>query len=118
MSDIQRKGGSARFSQIVVHNGTVYLAGQVSQLTGADIREQAKDVFTKIDSLLAKADSNKGRLLSATIWLVDMQDYDQLNQEWDAWLAGHGTPVRACVAADLAKPHYRVEVQVTAAMCG
>lgn len=70
--DIRRIGASARFSQIVIHDRTVYLAGQVSQLTDGDVAAQAFDIFSKIESLLAEAGSDKNRMLSAQIWLADM----------------------------------------------
>lgn len=114
-SSIKRIGTTARFSQVVIHHDTAYLAGQVSQLTEGDITAQARDVFGKIDALLASIASDKGQLLSAQIWLADMTDYDAMNQAWDAWLAGVETPVRVCVEAPMAKKHYRIEVQVIAA---
>lgn len=114
-NSIQRIGGTQRFSQIVIHNGTVYLAGQVSQLADGDISVQSQDVFAKIDALLAQAGTDKGRLLSAQVWLADMVDYEGMNQAWDAWLARGGAPVRVCVESPMAKKHYRIEVQVTAA---
>lgn len=113
---IQRIGGSQRFSQIVIHNHTVYLAGQVSQLVEGDITAQSEDVFAKIDALLAQAGSDKNHVLSAQIWLADMGDYDGMNAAWDAWLSGVGAPVRACVESPMAKKHYRVEIMVIAAM--
>jgi enamine deaminase RidA (YjgF/YER057c/UK114 family) len=77
---IQRIGTTKRFSQAVIHDNTAYLAGQVSQLTEGDITAQSQDVFDKIDTLLAKAGTDKGQLLSAQIWLADMADYDGTNQ--------------------------------------
>jgi enamine deaminase RidA (YjgF/YER057c/UK114 family) len=53
--------------------------------------------------------------LSATIWLADMRDYDAMNAVWDAWVSPGNTPVRACVEARLAAPHWRVEIAVIAA---
>ncbi|WP_247256944.1 RidA family protein [Pseudomonas moorei] len=113
---IQRIGTTKRFSQAVIHNNTAYLAGQVSQLTEGDITAQSQDVFDKIDTLLTKAGTDKGQLLSAQIWLADMADYDGMNQVWDAWLADAQAPVRVCVESPMAKKHYRIEVQVIAAL--
>lgn len=112
---IQRIGGSPRFSAIVIHNETVYLAGQVSQLTEGDITAQSEDVFAKIDALLEQAGSGKSHVLSAQIWLADMNDYDAMNTAWDAWVNGVGAPVRACVESPMAKKHYKIEVMVIAA---
>ncbi|NBF02524.1 RidA family protein [Pseudomonas sp. Fl5BN2] len=114
-SSIQRIGTTPRFSEAVIHNQTVYLAGQVSQLVEGDIRAQTDDVLQQIDTLLAKAGTDRSHLLSAQIWLKDMADYAAMNQLWDAWLANVKAPVRACVQAPMAKPHYRIEVLVIAA---
>ncbi len=115
MSDIQRIGGSRRFSAITIHNGTVYLAGQVSQLTEGGIAEQSTDVFSKVDALLAEAGTDKSRVLSVQIWLKSMADYAGLNDVWDSWIDSGNPPVRVCVEAPMAKPSYLIEVLVLAA---
>lgn len=114
-SSIQRIGTTPRFSEAVIHQGTVYLAGQVSQLIDADISAQAHDVLRKIDELLTRAGTDNSQLLSAQIWLKDMADYPAMNAIWDAWLEQVKAPVRVCVEAPMAKPHYRIEVLVIAA---
>lgn len=115
MSDIQRIGGSSRFSAITIHNQTVYLAGQVSQLTEGGIAEQSTDVFAKVDSLLAEAGTEKSRVLSVQIWLKTMADYTGMNEVWDNWIDAENPPVRVCVEAPMAKPGYLIEVLVVAA---
>lgn len=115
MSDIQRIGDSSRFSAITIHNGTVYLAGQVSQLTDGGIADQSADVFAKVDALLAEAGTEKSRVLSVQIWLKTMADYAGMNEIWDKWIDSGNPPVRVCVEAPMAKPHYLIEVLVVAA---
>jgi enamine deaminase RidA (YjgF/YER057c/UK114 family) len=115
MSMINKQGCSRRLSQTAIHNGTVYLSGQTSQLD-AGIAEQANDVFQKIDRLLSDAGTNRTRLLWAQIWLTDMDDFDAMNLEWETWLKDTEPPVRACVHSVLAKPGYKIEVQVIAAV--
>jgi len=115
MQGITKTGSNARLSQVAVHNGTVYLSGQTSQITGG-VQEQAVDIFAKIDQLLLGAGSDRSKLLWAQIWLIDMGDFDAMNQVWEQWLEGTQPPVRACVHSLLAKPGYRIEVQVIAAL--
>ncbi|RUV19530.1 RidA family protein, partial [Mesorhizobium sp. M5C.F.Ca.IN.020.32.2.1] len=69
----------------------------------------------KIDAYLAKAGSDKSRILSATVWLRDIADFDKMNAAWDAWIDKSAMPVRATVEARLAGDGYRVEIMVTAA---
>ena len=111
---IQRHGSTCRYSDSVVHNGTVYLVEVPSNLD-ADITGQTENLLASIECLLAQAGSNKSRLLMATIYLADMADYSAMNAVWDAWLPEGSAPARACVQARLANPEFRVEIVLTAA---
>lgn len=114
MEYITKTGSNSRLSQVATYNGTVYLSGQTSQVNGS-LRDQAKDIFSKIDQLLLSAGSDRTKLLWAQIWLTDMNDFDAMNQVWEEWLVGMEPPVRACVHSVLAKPGYKIEIQVIAA---
>jgi enamine deaminase RidA (YjgF/YER057c/UK114 family) len=108
-----------RLSQAVVHNGMVYLAGQVAdKAAGASIREQTMEILRGIDKLLAAAGTDKSRLLSATIYLADISSYAEMNEVWDPWVAPGNAPARACVEARLAAPKYTVEISAIAALPG
>ena len=111
---IQRHGSTCRYSDSVVHNGTVYLVEVPSNLD-ADITGQTENLLASIERLLAQAGSDKSRLLMATIYLADMADYSAMNAVWDAWLPEGSAPARACVQASLANPGFRVEIVLTAA---
>ena len=111
---IKRLHVGPRMSQVVIHNDTVYLAGQVG--SGATVAEQTKDILAQIDALLAEAGTDKTRLLSATIWLTDMATFAEMNGVWDAWVAPNATPARATVTSSkLAAAKYLVEIAVIAA---
>ena len=112
--NIQRHGTTRRYSDSVVHNGTVYLVEVPANLDG-DITAQTENMLAGVERLLAQAGSDKTRLLMATIYLSDMADYDAMNAVWDAWVPAGCAPTRACVQARLAKPEYRVEIALTAA---
>lgn len=114
MADIERHHTNQRMSQIVKHNGTIYLAGQVGT-AGASVARQTQDCLDSIDKLLAEAGSDKTRILQAIIWLADMADFAEMNQVWDAWVPEGHAPARACGEAKLAHPDYTVEIIVTVA---
>jgi enamine deaminase RidA (YjgF/YER057c/UK114 family) len=82
---------------------------------GTTIEAQASEVLASIDKLLAEAGSSKSRILMAQIYLADMADFAGLNAVWDKWVAP-SPPARATVAAKLAKPEWKVEIVVTAAL--
>jgi enamine deaminase RidA (YjgF/YER057c/UK114 family) len=112
---IQRFHVGPRLSEMAVHNGTIYLAGQVADDTSQDISGQTRQILASIDKLLAEAGSDKTRILSTTIYIADMADFPGMNAVWDAWVVQGATPPRATVEAKLAKPVYKVEMQVIAA---
>ncbi|RDW12764.1 RidA family protein [Paracoccus thiocyanatus] len=114
MSDITRIATGPRMSQAVIHNGTVYLAGQVGK-PGDPVAEQTREVLAQIDRLLAECGSDKTRILSAQVWLADMGDFAQMNAVWDGWVAPGHAPARATGESALATPDYKVEIIVTAA---
>ena len=113
---LQRFDVGARLSEMAVYNGTVYLAGQVPADQTSDIETQARQVLDAIDKLLARAGTDKSKILMAQIFLVDLADFPGLNAVWDAWVVPGHTPPRATVQANLARPGWRLEVVVTAAV--
>jgi enamine deaminase RidA (YjgF/YER057c/UK114 family) len=113
---IQRFETGPRMSQVVIHGDTVYLAGVVAnKLAGESVTKQTQEVLSIIDSHLAKAGSEKSKLLTATIYLTDMKNFAEMNAVWDGWVSAGNTPARATVEAGLAAPRYSVEIMVTAA---
>jgi enamine deaminase RidA (YjgF/YER057c/UK114 family) len=113
---IQRFDVGPRMSQAVVHGDTVYLAGVVAKMTaGESVAKQTQEVLSIIDVHLAKAGSDKSKLLTATIYLTDMKTFAEMNAAWDGWVSAGNTPARATVEAKLAAPQYNVEIMVTAA---
>ncbi|MEJ2803880.1 RidA family protein [Comamonadaceae bacterium PP-2] len=117
MSEFQRLHVGPRLSELSVHNGVVYLAGQVPDDVTEDIKGQTRQVLGMIDRLLAEVDSDKSRLLMVQIFLRDIQDIGAMNEVWDAWIGevpGHAPP-RATVESRLANAQYRIEIVATAA---
>ena len=113
---IDRIEVSKRLSEAVVHNDTVYLCGQVADELKADIRSQTREVLANIDKMLARAATDKSRLLSATVYLKSIADYKAMNELWDAWTAPGAAPARTCIGGvALFSPDALVEITVTAA---
>lgn len=113
---IQRFETGPRMSQVVVHGNTVYLAGVVAhKAAGESVTKQTQEVLSIIDSHLAKAGSDKSKLLTATIYITDMKNFAEMNAVWDGWVSAGNTPARATVEAKLAASQYGVEIMVIAA---
>ena len=113
---IQRHNVGKRLSEIVVHNGVAYLAGEVPDDTSKDVTGQTAEVLAKIDKLLAQVGSDKTRILSAQIFLPDMKDFAGMNAAWEAWIPAGQTPARATIEAKLANPALKVEIMCIAAI--
>jgi enamine deaminase RidA (YjgF/YER057c/UK114 family) len=112
---INRVNTNSRMSQVVIHGDTVYLAGQVADDATADVKEQTRQVLSKVEKLLSDAGSDTSKMLSATIWLTDIGDFAAMNEIWDGWVPANAAPARACVEAALAFEGLKVEVGVIAA---
>lgn len=113
---IQRHNVGKRLSEIVVHNGTVYLAGEVPDDTSKDITGQTREVLAKIDRLLAQVGSDRTKILSAQVFIADMGEFAGMNAAWDAWVAPGNAPARATIEAKLANPAYKVEIMCVATL--
>jgi enamine deaminase RidA (YjgF/YER057c/UK114 family) len=105
-----------RLSEMAVHNRTVYLAGQVPDDATQDIRGQTRQVLAMVDKLLAEAHTDNAHILMAQIFLADLADFDGMNEVWDDWIPPGDAPPRATVQARLARPEWKVEIVVTAAL--
>jgi enamine deaminase RidA (YjgF/YER057c/UK114 family) len=112
---IERFDVGARMSEMAVHGDRVFLAGQIAEDGTQDIGGQTRQVLAAIDKLLARAGSDKSKLLMCQIYLADIADFPGMNTVWDQWVVPGHTPPRATVQAKLAKPEWRVEIVVTAA---
>ena len=97
---IERQETKQRMSRIVKHNGTIYLCGQVCADATKDITEQTQTMLDKVEALLEQAGSDKEHMLSATIYLKDMKDFQEMNAVWDAWVPEGYAPASACVTGD------------------
>ena len=113
---MERLHVGTRMSQAVIHNNTVYFAGQVGE-PGDSVADQTRQILRKIDGLLVESGSSKSQLLSVSIWLSSISYFDEMNGVWDSWIDGWQAPARATCEARLSSPDYKVEFIVTAA-CG
>lgn len=112
---IQRYEPGKRMSRVVTHNGVAYLAGLTADDLSLDIEGQIGEVLAKADARLTSAGTNRSRLLTATIWLGDIQDFDAMNCVWESWIDPENPPARATAECRLADPDILVEIILTAA---
>lgn len=116
MNQISRIETNQRMSRVVSYNGMVFIGGLTADDASQDIQGQTRQVLKKIEDYLAKAGTDKTRMLSAQIWLKDIEaDFAGMNEVWDAWAPEGAAPTRATGQSKLARSNLLVEIIVTAA---
>ena len=116
MANITKLDSNDTLSEIAIHNGVVYLAGQVPNDDSLDIKGQSREVFANIDAALAKAGSDKSKILSAQVFITDLANFGAFNSEWNQWVKDITPPARATVEAKLVNPNWLIEIMVIAAI--
>jgi enamine deaminase RidA (YjgF/YER057c/UK114 family) len=112
---IERIDSGSRMSQAAVVGNLVFTAGRVAQANaGRDVGAQTREILEGIEALLAKAGTDKSRIVSVNIWLAAISDFDAMNAVYDAWVDKANPPVRACVEARLAGSEFAVEIAAIA----
>ncbi len=106
-----------RLSHVLVHNGIAYVTGQVPADRSQDVAGQTEQVLARIDELLAKAGTDKSKILFAQVWLKHVvSDFAAMNKAWEGWIPETALPARATVEANLAAENILVEIAVQAAV--
>lgn len=109
------------YSPGVVHNGVVYVSGQipVDPFTGrvetGPISAQTELAMANVERVLNAAGSSLGQLLSVTIYVSDMDLWDEVNAVYKRIMGDH-KPSRAIVPVK--ELHYgcAIEIQAIAAV--
>ena len=101
-------------SRAVVYNGVVH-AVAVSPDKTPSVYDQTRLALAAIERTLAEAGTDKNRILTATVFLVDMGRKAEVNRAWDEWVAHDAAPMRACIGATL-EGEDLVEIVVQAAV--
>ena len=101
-------------SRAVVHNGLVLTVAVTPDPAPAGLYAQTVNALKRINESLTMAGSDKSRILSAIVYVADINQTEEMNRAWDEWADRANPPMRACLGVDLEPPHL-VEIVVTAA---
>ena len=93
-------GNAVGRSESVEHNGMVYTAVIAPDLS-SDLRSQTEQALAQLDSNLAEAGTDKTRLISATIYVTEIEKKAIVNEVWNSWIGPDNWPQRACVEVKL-----------------
>ncbi|MBI1765056.1 MAG: RidA family protein [Acidobacteria bacterium] len=109
------------YSQAIVHNGLVYVAGQLpikpgsTEKTVGPIEEQAEQCLTNMREILRAAGSDMNRLLKVTIYISDIALWGKVNEVYTRMLGAH-RPARAIVPCKELHYGFQVEIEAIAAL--
>jgi enamine deaminase RidA (YjgF/YER057c/UK114 family) len=113
---IERFHENELMSKYVIHNGTIYMSGQVADDPKQDFEGQVSQILATLDKQFAEIGIDRTHLLSVMVWIDDYKKWPRLNVIWKKWVPQGQKPVRSCVEAKLAFPEYQVEIAVVAAL--
>jgi enamine deaminase RidA (YjgF/YER057c/UK114 family) len=111
---IERIRPEPRMSDIVIHNNTIYYTA-VPENLDTNAKDQTAETLAIIDAALTEAGSDKSKILDATLFLVNKEDFPAMNEAWDAWVSPGNAPVRCTVQANLMNSKYKIEIKIIAA---
>ena len=115
---ITRREKTPIMHRSIEFNGVVYLGGVIADAAkDLGMREQMLQVCSKLDKILAASGSDKSRLLSASLFITDMNNKAEMNEVWTSWLNAETLPARATIGVSDLGDNILVEVVVTAAKC-
>ena len=100
-------------SRAVIHNGLICMSGIVAGDKTVGMKEQTADVLAKIDGILAQAGSDKTKIMSAVVYVSDMDLKGEMNEAWMEWMGSDNPPARACIGVTLT-PNTYVEIMCQA----
>lgn len=111
---------AGHYSQAVVHNGTVYVAGQLAIVPGqqehkvGSVGEQTEQTLRNVQAILQAADSDLDRVLQMTIYISDIALWSEVNAAYVKVMGSH-KPARAVVPVKELHYGYQIEIQAVAA---
>lgn len=113
--EIKRLRPTPRWSDATVFNGIAHFV-EVAADTEQDMTNQTAQILAQAETTLADIGSDKSQLLSATIYLTNVDNTAVFNSLWEAWLPAGCAPSRACLKVELLDPKMLVEIAFVAAI--
>lgn len=112
---------AGHYSQAVVYNGTVYVAGQlaIDPRTGekklGPIAEQTEQTLRNVEAILRAAGSDLSLVLKMTVYIADISLWASVNEVYARILGAH-RPARAIVPTKELHHGFLIEIDAVAAV--
>jgi reactive intermediate/imine deaminase len=111
---------AGHYSQAVVHNGFVFVAGQLGGdparpgVVPPTIEEQTENALKNVSAILAAAGSSLDRVVQMTVYVSDIALWSQVNATY-AKIMGSHKPARAIVPVSPLHHGFLIEIAAIAA---
>lgn len=108
-------------SQATVHDGTVYVSGQVGidpetgELVEGGVEAEARQALENVEAILDAAGSSLDDVVKATVFLNDVDDFETVNRVYGEFVP-EPYPARSAVEVGDLAASFAVEIEVTAAL--
>jgi len=100
----------------VKYGGFVFVGGLIASDLTLDMKGQTAEICQKIDQVLAEQGTDKARLLSATIFVTDLNQRPMMNEAWAEWLTSADLPARATIGVADLGANVLIEITAVAAV--
>jgi 2-iminobutanoate/2-iminopropanoate deaminase len=110
------------YNQAVKTGGLVFTSGQIpldivtGEVCARDIRAQTRRVLEYARALLEEAGSGLDRVVKATVFLKDLEDFARMNEVYAEFFPAATAPARSCVEVSRLPRDVLVEIEVVAAL--
>ena len=107
------------YSQAVKANGIVYTSGQIAldpatgNLVEGSFEDQVHRVMRNLEAVLKAAGSGFDRVLRATVYVTDLQNFGALNTIYEEYFGTH-KPARTTIQASALPKGSMVEIDLIA----
>lgn len=110
------------YSHAMVMNNLVFTSGQIpldteGNIVSDDVKEQTKQVLDNLSVVLEEAGSDLNSVVKATIFISDMNEFQQINEVYGSYFSEH-QPARSCVEVARLPKDVKVEIEVVGKVKG
>ncbi len=112
---------AGHYAQAIVHDGWVYVSGQLpidpqaAAQQGASVEEQTEQALRNVQAILQAAGSSLDRVLKTTVYVTDIRFWDRVNAVYARVFGAH-RPARAVVPVTELHHGFLVEIEAVAVL--
>jgi 2-iminobutanoate/2-iminopropanoate deaminase len=115
-----KTAGNGFITPLVIHNGTIYIAGQGAHSHDSsefpmDVETHTKRVMENVKTLVERGGGTMDSILQLNVFLADIDFYDAMNSVFKTYFP-NGGPARTCVAVASLPGKSLVEINCIAAV--